>query len=55
MTLPDFYELCEYWKEHPPMHLMVAAYAGIGKTSPRSTGDLGDLLRMMGPGGELRG
>jgi len=55
MTLPDFYELCDYWKEHPPMHLMVAAQLGAGKAGAERKGDLGELLAAMGRGGELRG
>ena len=33
MTLLDYAELCEYWAKHPPTHLMVAAYLGVGKES----------------------
>jgi len=51
MTLPDFYELCEYWRDHPPTHLMVAAYLGVGKTAAKPKGDLGELLGTMGIGG----
>ena len=31
MTLFDFEELTKYWAEHPPLHIMVAAYLGAGK------------------------
>jgi hypothetical protein len=31
MTLFDVEELTHYWIDHPPLHLMVAAYLGIGK------------------------
>jgi hypothetical protein len=31
MTLLDFGELCSYWEKNPPVHIMVAAYLGIGK------------------------
>jgi hypothetical protein len=31
MTLLDVEELTRYWIDHPPLHLMVAAYLGIGK------------------------
>jgi hypothetical protein len=30
MTLLDFEELTSYWAEHPPVHILVAAYLGIG-------------------------
>jgi hypothetical protein len=29
MTLLDVEELSGYWAEHPPVHLMVAAYLGV--------------------------
>ncbi len=28
MTLLDVRELCEYWAEHPPVHILVAAFVG---------------------------
>jgi hypothetical protein len=31
MTLFDFEELAAYWAEHPPVHILVGAYLGIGK------------------------
>ena len=31
MTLLEVEELTRYWIEHPPLHLMVAAYLGLGK------------------------
>jgi hypothetical protein len=42
MTLLDVEELTRYWIDHPPVHLTVAAYLGIGqgkgrRTSPRSS------------------
>ena len=38
MTLFDFEELTKYWAEHPPLHIMVAAYLGAGKQHRRPTG-----------------
>jgi hypothetical protein len=35
MTLFDVEELTRYWIDHPPLHLMVAAYLGIGKERRR--------------------
>lgn len=29
LTLPRYRELERYWRAHPPLHLMVAAYLGI--------------------------
>jgi hypothetical protein len=31
MTLFDFEELTKYWVEHPPLHILVGAYLGVGK------------------------
>jgi hypothetical protein len=31
MTLLEVEELTRYWIDHPPLHLMVAAYLGVGK------------------------
>ena len=31
MTLFDFEELTAYWVEHPPVHILVGAYLGVGK------------------------
>lgn len=28
-----------YWADHPPVHIMVAAYLGIGKKSSASSGE----------------
>jgi hypothetical protein len=36
MTLVDYEELCAYWAEHPPVHLMVAAYLGVGEDKPQA-------------------
>jgi hypothetical protein len=31
MTLFQVEELTRYWIDHPPLHLMIASYLGIGK------------------------
>jgi len=31
MTLLDFEELAAYWAEHPPVHILVAAYLDAGR------------------------
>lgn len=60
MTLLDFEELSAYWVEHPPVHILVAAYLGLGskkisghgasvakgKTNP----DFGAMLAGLGAG-----
>ncbi len=28
MTLMEFEELCSYWVDHPPVHILVAAFMG---------------------------
>jgi hypothetical protein len=35
MTLLDVEELTRYWIDHPPLHLMVAAYLGVGRDKGR--------------------
>jgi hypothetical protein len=62
MTLFDFEELAAYWAEHPPVHILVGAYLGIGKDTRKSapsmptglgreTGsDLPSVLAELGPG-----
>lgn len=35
MTLFDVEELTRYWIDHPPLHLMIAAYLGIDKARRR--------------------
>jgi hypothetical protein len=48
MTLAEVEELTRYWSEHPPLHLMVAAYLGVGKgngSGERSTLVADDPLR----------
>lgn len=35
MTLFDFEELASYWVEHPPVHVLVGAYLGVGKDQRR--------------------
>jgi hypothetical protein len=62
MTLFDFEELTAYWAEHPPVHILVGAYLGVGrhqrkrKPSAHSSSGLAagaDLQRIfaeLGPG-----
>jgi hypothetical protein len=61
MTLLDVEELTRYWINHPPLHLMVAAYLGVGKRTrfgspapapPAKGGDLdiGAVLAELGSG-----
>ena len=61
MTLLDVEELTRYWINHPPLHLVVAAYLGVGKRTrfealvPASLAkgenlDIGTVLAEIGPG-----
>jgi hypothetical protein len=35
MTLFQVEELTSYWAQHPPLHLLVAAFLGVGKNRRR--------------------
>lgn len=62
MTLFQVEELTSYWAEHPPLHLLVAAYLGAGKDrrlqmpaapfapEQRPQSDAGPMLARLGPG-----
>jgi hypothetical protein len=62
MTLFQIEELTSYWAQHPPVHLLFAAYLGVGKNKnpplpPTSMGqaqrpnsDASSLLAQLGPG-----
>jgi hypothetical protein len=62
MTLLQVEELTSYWAQHPPLHLLVAAYIGFERrkhtsTPPAFTGqgrepssDAGPMLAQLGPG-----
>jgi hypothetical protein len=62
MTLFQIEELTSYWAQHPPLHLLVAAYLGVGKnkTVPppptsmgqgqRASSNSSSLLAQLGPG-----
>jgi hypothetical protein len=62
MTLFDLEELATYWAEHPPLHILVGAYLGVGKRQrkgmpsmppsqrPAADSDLAALLAELGPG-----
>lgn len=59
MTLLEVEELTRYWIDHPPLHLMVAAYLGFGKEQHKRRGppdvsggagaEVGHLLAELGP------
>ena len=59
MTLFQVEELASYWAQHPPLHLLLAAYLGVGKAMPtqpppahrvqRPSSDVGSILAQLGP------
>jgi hypothetical protein len=62
MTLFQVEELTSYWAQHPPLHLLVAAYTGVERRKHSSTppafsgqrrgprSDAGPMLAQLGPG-----
>jgi len=62
MTLFQVEELTSYWAQHPPLHLLVGAYLGVGKDKrppmppissrrgQRPSSDVGSMLAQLGPG-----
>ena len=58
MTLFDIEELTAYWVEHPPVHILVGAYLGVGKHQRKRAPSAGSnpgsdiqvLLAELGPG-----
>lgn len=46
--LPRLEAMNAYWRTHPPLHLMVAAYLGIGNSKDRLQEEEPDLLMMLG-------
>ena len=62
MTLFDFEELAAYWVEHPPVHILVGVYLGVGRHQRRqipsagsspgraASSNLQGLLAELGPG-----
>ncbi|MFZ5658771.1 MAG: hypothetical protein ACOY5C_02815 [Pseudomonadota bacterium] len=44
MTIPRLKALHTHWAKWPPLHVMVAAYFGLGKEQKQATGDLGELI-----------
>lgn len=57
MTLLRYAQLQRYWRQHPPVHILVAAY--LGYKAPRvidqsGESNLGELISMFaGTGGKI--
>lgn len=54
LDLPRIGHLNDYWREHPPVHILVASYMGIKPSSSpvQSETDEAEAIGMLG-GGEL--
>jgi hypothetical protein len=50
MTLHHYNALQRYWARHPPAHLLLAAWLGVGPKPEAAPADLGDLVAMFGMG-----
>lgn len=59
MTLFQVEELTSYWAQHPPLHLLFAAYLGLGKDKRapmpagpgrRPSSEVDSMLAQLGPG-----
>ena len=54
LTLPRYLALSRYWSDHPPIHLMVAAYLGIKPRPKQSETDAAEFFQavtgMLPPG-----
>jgi len=44
MTLPRLYAMSDYWKDHPPLHLLVAAFFEVKPKGFAQSLDGGDLF-----------
>jgi hypothetical protein len=53
MTLPHVTELLDYWRAHPPLHLLLAAALGVHEK--RVSQDDFAALMALAPDGVLRG
>ncbi len=53
MTLPQVTELLDYWRKHPPPHLLLAAALGIHEK--RAANEDFAALMALAPDGVLRG
>lgn len=50
VDLPRLTALSGYWRRHPPMHIMVAAYLGVGDKPARERDEDGTSLFDLFPG-----
>lgn len=51
MTLPRYYAIRACWTAQPPLHLLAAAFLGLGRQgagASQPAGDMGDLVAFLG-------
>ena len=51
MVLPEMMALFRYWQAHPPVHVMVAAYLGVGA---KDAAELTEIEEKLAAAGEAR-
>jgi hypothetical protein len=53
LTVPRLMALNRYWANHPPVHIMIAAYLGVKprETRKNTEHDMRELIAMFGAGG----
>ena len=44
MTVPRLKAMTHYWKDNPPVHLMIAGYFGIGQAKAEQPSDPSELM-----------
>jgi hypothetical protein len=47
--MPEVVRLCSYWREHPPLHLLVAAWLGHTAKDELSPEQAAELALYLGP------
>jgi hypothetical protein len=47
--MPEVMRLCNYWREHPPLHILLAAWLGYDPKSELTSEQVGELASYLGP------
>ncbi len=57
MTLPRLYAMNRYWQDHPPVHILLAAFMGMKPTDKMEAEEAGldELLQAFGGAGLVEG
>jgi hypothetical protein len=53
MDLPRLAFLNKYWADYPPLHIMVAAYLGIGPTAKTKEQDFAEVMAIFPEASEV--